>query len=1065
MRFFKLKRLFTFFVLSLMILSLTACDDDFYLSENETAAYQSIFASELILNQHFDNLQGRTIDLTFDNSTGTPRLMGTNLLTEMRRTELANLEQGPAAVSLDRLRGELENQIGKWVENKLALYTNAASGDRVRLTELSDVSVTFLNNPTFIFQPEKQTIAYDMHLQLVINGEIEVNAVNWLINIFTGINGTYPLRVTLPDLRLNGEANIYSPYVNGGRIGFEMVPKLYAPVDVRSNGTSVPNAVKEGVARVLTRNLSVSVDEVFVQEYDQFAFSQIRLTPETAQFPSRLEVSYRSKADPLSPDAAPSQMHIVARATDGKLYHARKSNGDWTDYLQIPLPNLGASPYPKIEADPALFHSGNDQLELAATNQNGDLIYSHWRDGAWGNGAVFNPGANNEGLSFRGKPAIVASAPGQAEIIVAGGDGNLWHLRRKNGLWPNPAIVPISGFGFTRSFRDPVAAHVGNKIVVVFADAQDRPAAIAFDLETERWGQPTLVSGGHLSRYAPAAVAGGEDRLDVVYVDSAGSIFHRLLRISAANFNSGFAVTGISLIGNEENIEGKTDASPVLTCSSHQQPELFVRGLDGHLYHNHFVYALGSYAVDGRTVNPGWQGWTALNGFLFAPKPVTDGRVEEFAAAGTRTGNTEVAARGVPKYGSSEQIIFHNRFESGRYGRAVFPWKTVGWRGWEASSSSRKFVGRPAIAAVDRNFQLAQIGNRDGFGSTLHTERLAETNQTYFLGYTSPVSLATPVNDPLVLSTGPGTFDTFTMLSNGRPEHIRHYDNGSSRSKTLPVPPGVTIGEMSATAYGNGFVDLAASASDKRIYFWRYRGGVWSSPVALGDQIISAPILKHTGDGQLELLAIDFDHKLFRWQFTGNAWRTPLGFVQTFPIDNLKFSPLSASSWGDGTVDLVVADLNSGQIHHRRIGPGVWTCTQPIGCPPPRAFQSIGGTAWEAPVLTAFSPTKLNVLTMQGLRWYSSWADKAIFQPYPAPRDPVIKWGGLKYIGGDEMVVGGAAHSGRDNFSAIAVRDGEYYINRNENGRWTDFRPIVGQRPDQIHRLPIFLPAIASHSE
>jgi hypothetical protein len=63
--------------------------------------------SEATLNLHFDNLQGRAINLTFDNSTGTPRVQSTNLLTEMRRTEMAQLETNTAPVSLAVCRQRL----------------------------------------------------------------------------------------------------------------------------------------------------------------------------------------------------------------------------------------------------------------------------------------------------------------------------------------------------------------------------------------------------------------------------------------------------------------------------------------------------------------------------------------------------------------------------------------------------------------------------------------------------------------------------------------------------------------------------------------------------------------------------------------------------------------------------------------------------------------------------------------------------------------------------------------------------------------------------------------------
>jgi hypothetical protein len=55
----------------------------------------------------------------------------------------------------------------------------------------------------------------------------------------------------------------------------------------------------------------------------------------------------------------------------------------------------------------------------------------------------------------------------------------------------------------------------------------------------------------------------------------------------------------------------------------------------------------------------------------------------------------------------------------------------------------------------------------------------------------------------------------------------------------------------------------------------------------------------------------------------------------------------------------------------------------------------------EDPVLTAFSPTRLNALTMQGLKWHSIWASKhpnQLFAP-PAPPDPRLHWSGFEYSG------------------------------------------------------------------
>ena len=194
----------------------------------------------------------------------------------------------------------------------------------------------------------------------------------------------------------------------------------------------------------------------------------------------------------------------------------------------------------------------------------------------------------------------------------------------------------------------------------------------------------------------------------------------------------------------------------------------------------------------------------------------------------------------------------------------------------------------------------------------------------------------------------------------------------------------------------------------------------------------------------------------------------PRSFPQTFKSITSLFGPSAVSSYGDGSVDVVVVNRTTEEVNHRRIGPGDETCVPnpPLPCPAPRVFANLGGRAWEDPVLTAFSPTRLNVLVMQGLKWYSTWASKHPFQlvTIPAPRDPRLLWSGYEFIGGEGIVVSATAHAGRKHFSAVAIgMGGRLFINRLHDERWTGFQPVIGQTPNMILRSPVLLPAVASH--
>ena len=78
-------------------------------------------------NQYFDNLQGRTLTCCLTTHRERRACKSSNLVAEMRHTEMLQLESRLAGVRL--AAGELEKQIGTWAEGRLALYQrNSDSG-------------------------------------------------------------------------------------------------------------------------------------------------------------------------------------------------------------------------------------------------------------------------------------------------------------------------------------------------------------------------------------------------------------------------------------------------------------------------------------------------------------------------------------------------------------------------------------------------------------------------------------------------------------------------------------------------------------------------------------------------------------------------------------------------------------------------------------------------------------------------------------------------------------------------------------------------------------------------
>src|SRR5262245_44652852 len=186
----------------------------------------------------------------------------------------------------------------------------------------------------------------------------------------------------------------------------------------------------------------------------------------------------------------------------------------------------------------------------------------------------------------------------------------------------------------------------------------------------------------------------------------------------------------------------------------------------------------------------------------------------------------------------------------------------------------------------------------------------------------------------------------------------------------------------------------------------------------------SAPILLHVGAAHLELLAVDFNHQVCRWRFDGTSWSAKIQVPSTFSVNEALFKQASASSWGDGTVELAVVNLNTRELFYRRIGPDNEVCTLPTGCPAPRTFIKLGGNVIDVPVMTAFTPDKMNILTMQSdLSWYSTWSYLAPSQPitFPPKRDFELRWTTFQTMGAKEMVIASAGNSGPRNYVAIGI--------------------------------------------
>jgi hypothetical protein len=1046
----KLFRLLIALTLLMMSMVVTGCDPDFYLSESETAAYAALLSSESDANSFISNsLPGQVLTITFNNASSPPTIQSTNLVPLLRSYTTLGLVEGiNRQIQLDRLNAQLQTQIERWLQSELKLYTGV-NGAGASLTQLSSISVIFLNKPVFTFRPDRQSIAFSANVRLIINGTVRVDALDFFSNLLFQINGTYPLTVDIKNFGLNGEAALRSPFMDSGTIGFTITPSP-GSVTVSPTAGSVPTAVTNGVRSLVSAQLSRTLRKDLDQRYDYFALTGLGLTPNTAQAPSQLQYTYQAR-----PLAAKPMLHIVARASDGKLYHMRKTEGGQSLIATVlPFPSLTAS----IQNEPALFASATDQLELAATTVSSDLVYAHWRDEFWGYQFTF-AAASSASAGYRGKPAILASAPGQVEIVASGRDGGLWHLRRLNGRWLPAALIPLSQYSSIAAppFRDPVAVQAGNKVVVVFADALNRLLAVAFDFESGVWGEPTWIQTQETVRFAPAAVASGDMRVEVVYAGQSGTPYHRVLDVQSARFPSPY-VTGISIVGSEVTIGGVLNAAPILVCSSYKQLEVIGRGTDNRLYHNHYVGPASPFGyVYGRTISTGWQGWTDLNGNFSGS--LTFELMNGFSAASTSSGKIVTASVMQPWVldPNTNQFIFHNTFDSNAYGSQ--PWNTVLWRGYEQVGAQR-FIGQPALAVTDRQTALAYVGNT----FTTIGASMSDANSGSF-GTFDTTSISQPPADPLVVSAVPGEYDIFEVGSDGRLRHTRRSSRGSSFTYAFSAVGGQLFrAQPAVVGYGSGQLEMVAVAQNNSLYFWRYQNGTWSSGVQIPGFVISQPVLAYVGAGQMVLLAIGGDRKMYMWSFTNGAWSAYAQVPTSFTINNLYFGRLAASSWGDGSLDVGLVDSQTGALNHGRIGPGYFTTGIALGLTPSKAFTSLGGILVDTPILTAFSPTRINILAVgTDSNVYSTWSSPNYSQAFLLSQAPPIVWSGYSYIGGNRVLLGGVAKLGANELTAAGIdSSGRLSLARFNGAKWMQFEPVIGQVTGSLLAPPMYRPAVTT---
>ena len=228
-----------------------------------------------------------------------------------------------------------------------------------------------------------------------------------------------------------------------------------------------------------------------------------------------------------------------------------------------------------------------------------------------------------------------------------------------------------------------------------------------------------------------------------------------------------------------------------------------------------------------------------------------------------------------------------------------------------------------------------------------------------------------------------------------------------------------------------------------------------------------------TGAGQLELFAVGAttyngspigNASLYRWRFNQGGWTQAQPVAWDLVPSAALFGQQAATTWGDGTVDLIVVQDGTGTVFHTRFlaapVPSDQVTLTPGAAPGPPAavFTSLGGRAVDVPVLTAFSAQRLGLIEIGTDNYpYENWATHApaisgrtgrAWTPEQLALGLNLRWSGFQPLASTTLTGGGATRLSEGEAAAVAMDpDGRAYINHYTRYRWIGFLPLP--------RLPI----------
>ncbi|WP_329522446.1 protein kinase domain-containing protein [Spirillospora sp. NBC_01491] len=310
--------------------------------------------------------------------------------------------------------------------------------------------------------------------------------------------------------------------------------------------------------------------------------------------------------DPAAHGSADGRIEVFVRGVDGRLWHVWQvaRDGDWSDWEDLvrhrPLPNGDVL---EVAGDPAAHGSADGRIEVFVRGAD-DHLWHVWqvaRDGDWSDWEDLvrhRPLPNGDVLEVAGDPAAHSSADGRIEVFVRGADDHLWHVWQvaRDGDWsdwedlvrhrplPNGDVLEVAG--------DPAAHSSADGRIEVFVRGADDHLwhvwQVARDGGWSNWedvsGYRPLPNDGPLVVAGdPAAHGSADGRIEVFVRGADGHLWHVWQVARNGNWSGWQNLSRDRPLPNGDLLLVAGD--PAAHSSADGRIEVFVRGVNGHLWH------------------------------------------------------------------------------------------------------------------------------------------------------------------------------------------------------------------------------------------------------------------------------------------------------------------------------------------------------------------------------------------------------------------------------------------------------------------------------------------------